>query len=107
MTREQLLWKKDGVMPNPLIEIHNDLINQIFNDHEAQLKAKGEEIEREHNLNLVLLNAFANEEIKKKSKARSIVSMLFWEWRKAKTHQKAMYFSDAFKKAYKILKEQQ
>lgn len=57
MTREQYLWKQDGLVANPLIEIHNGIIDQIFNDHEAQLKAKDEEIER--------LKAIIEEAIKK------------------------------------------
>lgn len=94
-----------------------DMLEEIFDDHEEQLKAKDEEIEREHNLNLVLLNAFANEEIKKKSKARSIVAMLFWEWRKYNSNFKneengfiqgrASKTKELFYKSYKMLKEQQ
>ena len=41
MTREEALRSLDGVLQGYLLK---DDINQIFNDHEAQLKAKDEEI---------------------------------------------------------------
>ena len=43
MTREEALKLLGGVLQGYLLK---DDINQIYNDHEAQIKAKDEEIER-------------------------------------------------------------
>ena len=70
---------------------HNviEIVNFIFDEHEAQLKAKDDEIER---LNCRAyhaegyINDLHNHPKDKKfynAKARSIVAMLFWKWRKA------------------------
>ena len=85
------------------------LIHQIYNEFEAQMKAKDEEIVK---LKLEVLNSFpkiAN------SKSRSIVAMLFWEWKRlerfAKESCSNIYYTkaekaeDLFKQAYKILKD--
>ena len=77
--------------PDILVEV----INEIFNDHEEQLKAKDEEIERlEDQLssvhNIMYRNGYSdaidcydtfgnfNTRHKPNAKARSIIAMLFW-----------------------------
>lgn len=80
---------------NTLIELHNITINEISDEHEAHIKAKNEEIKR---LCIPptqkLINTYEamhqswrfekNKTLYWRKKARSIVAMLFWEWRKAK-----------------------
>ena len=113
MTREEaknLLYDKHGE--------DDKLIDQIYDDHEAQLKAKDEEI-------IKLYNKFgeANEKSVRNgyklgiSKARSIVAMLFWEWRNSEARiyatnikwkaGRAFQSQILFDAAYKMLKEQQ
>ena len=67
------------------------LVTGIYNDHEAQLKAKDEEIERLKGKTQILEVLVDNtKDIIEaqtrmcKTKARSIVAMLFWEWKKDK-----------------------
>lgn len=99
--------------------------NQIFDEHEAHLKAKDEEIkELKDQLstthNIMYLNGYSdaidcydtfgkfNIRSKPNAKARSIVAMLFWEWRKWKrwvggAH--ADVHRVVFEKAYAMLKD--
>lgn len=103
-----------------------DIFEEIFNDFEQQMKAKDEEIER---LNCRAyhaegyINDLHNNPKDKKfyyAKARSIVAMLFWEWRKhqrmyelskfgsylAVTHLNNATLSKLiFKQAYTMLKD--
>ena len=106
MTREEALAEK--------YVSRSELINKIYNDHEAQLKAKDEEIER---LNCRAYHAegyisdLHNCPKNKKfydAKARSIVAMLFWEWRRLKTEgitEEAFAAKACFYKAHALLKE--
>ena len=104
------------------------LIHQIYNEFEAQLIVKDEEIkklkaERDHFHNkYIAIGVYISDYIKDK-KARSIVAMLFWEWRKAETRYQTecktkrdnrqlslLSISSSksevlFKQAYKILKD--
>lgn len=132
MTREEALKLLGGVLQGYLLK---DDINQIYNDHEAQIKAKDEEIERLKDQlssvhNLMYRNGYSdaidcydtfgkfNTKYKPNAKARSIVAMLFGEWRKDKRiYENANRFTKniselyvncselSFKKAYKILKD--
>ena len=103
-----------------------EIVNFIFDEREVQLKAKDEEIER---LNCRAYHAegyisdLHNHPKDKKfydAKARSIVAMLFWEWKKAKREAKALMHTEyqngfrdgkediaeeLFKQAYKMLKD--
>ena len=145
MTREEALKLLGGVLQGYLLK---DDINQIYNDHEAQLKlasdvystdkmhmyqelkAKDEEIRRLNNLYADTIKELGKlddayskvaydfesavmeiERLKiETKKARSIVAMLFWEWKKSqrwagKNHFASKGNEDAFKKAYKMLKD--
>lgn len=125
-------------------------LEEIFDDHEAQLKAKDDEIRRLNNLYADTIKDLgdalieierlkADKECAKDvinwhekeckqyiklhhTKARSIVAMLFWEWRKHKRMYELTKFGSylaithlnnatlsklIFQQAYKILKEQQ
>ena len=139
MTREEALEKLSNierVEGNWVIGYYlvptEELIDQIYNDHEAQLKlasdvystdkmhmyqelkAKDEEIERlkaKHEIQLNHRKA-QSARLRRYNPSRSIVAMLFWEWKKSqrwagKNHFASKGNEDAFKKAYKILKEQQ
>ena len=130
----------------------NKVIDQIYNDHEAQLKAKDEEIKELGEIiqqylipskNYDAIIKAKDEEIDRlkwktqilevlvdntkdiieaqtrmcRTKARSIVAMLFWEWRKSEARiyatnikwntGRAFQSQILFEAAYKILKEQQ
>ena len=86
------------------------LINRIYDDFEAQLKAKDEEI-------IKLYNKFgeANEKSVRDgyalgiTKARSIVAMLFWKYVRSRTrfpdHKEQAYLRRIFEEAYKMLKD--
>ena len=111
--------------PDILVEV----INEIFNDHEAQLKAKDEEIKelecRTYHAEGCISDLHNSPKVKKfyDKKARSIVAMLFWEWKKSirESGDNTFYndeFDDgnywfvnakeqSFKQAYKILKDNQ
>lgn len=129
MTREVFLTKwRDEV--TDLSDAY-DLIDQIFDEHEAQLKAKDKDIQIVMDMSKNLLNELKTErdikkylikDLKKQNKARSIVAMLFWEWKKAKNvvkkHEQkgedvsygktVMYAREQmFKKAYSMLKDKQ
>ena len=117
-----------------------DMLEEIFKDHEAQLKDKDDEIERLKGQlstvhNLMYMNGYSdaidcydtfgkfNIMAKPNAKARSIVAMLFCEWRKAETRyqeewktkrdnrQLSLLSSSSykaevlFKQAYKMLKD--
>lgn len=99
--------------------------NQVFDDHEAQLKAKDERIKeldcRAYHAE-GYISDLHNEYPKHKKfldkKARSIVAMLFWEWKEADRLSKTYVDYDylprriarkdeayyCFDKAYKMLK---
>ena len=132
----------------------NKIIDQIFNDHEAQLKAKENDLERQDMIIKCLsmdldskekqlkakdeeikdlgcriyhaegyINDLHNNPKDKKfydKKARSIVAMLFWEWRKHKRMYELTKFVSSlaithlnnatlskliFQKAYAMLKD--
>ena len=91
-----------------------EIVNVIFDEHEAQLKAKDEEIKglgcRAYHAEGYISDLHNNPKDKKfyDKKARSIVAMLFWEWRKwkrwvGKTH--ADVHRVVFEKAYAMLKD--
>ena len=100
-----------------------ELIDQIYDEHEAELKAKDEEIERLkaklEELDKLGAEIFMVDLLHGKDyKARSIVAMLFWEWRKDKRiYENANKFTKktaelyvncselSFRKAQKILKD--
>lgn len=136
MTREEA---KDQIIDNLHIpskkfaESYNIVkytVDFIFDEHEAQLKAKDEEIEGlkdsvsiTMDMSKALLEELTQERkikeylvsnFKHQNKARSIVAMLFWEYRKK--HREYFPFaqfergyllalSRAFDKAYAMLKE--
>ena len=93
-------------------------LEKLLDEQEAELKAKDEEIER---LNCRAyhaegyINDLHNHPKDKKfydAKTRSIVAMLFWEWKQSckwagKNHFSTKGNEDAFKKAYKMLKDNQ
>ena len=102
-----------------LLSLHK-IIDDIFDEHEAQIKAKDEEIEK--------LKSALSKTISKDivggfklgdRKSRSIVAMLFWEWKKQcknckqyndHTFAREQKRSEAyycFKKAYAMLKDKQ
>ena len=128
MTREEFIKKYkndcryyfDGYYSDCI----DDFLTNIYNDHEAQLKAKDKRIAEleKNNTNLINdvivldndLHRFLSIERKK---TRSIVAMLFWEWRKDKriyenankyTKETAELYVNcselSFKKAYAMLK---
>lgn len=81
------MTRKEAFQNRPLIDSIDqankvdDFIRKIFDEHEAQLKAKDEEIEgikRDLTAFSMILDEPAD------TKARSIVAMLFWEWKKHK-----------------------
>ena len=91
--------------PDILVEV----INEIFNDHEAQLRVKDEEI---HYLKTQMTgwSMLFDEPQEQDKKARSIVAMLFWSYkRKEEQYGKHALITGSsyviFQKAYKILKE--
>ena len=118
MTREEALKLLGGVLQGYLLE---EDINQIYNDHEAQLKAKDEEIRRLNNLyadtikelGKLKLELFRSSPKIANKKTRSIVAMLFWEYKKLRYTSDGYFHSDeeienayyTFKKAYKMLKD--
>ena len=108
------------------LEKADDVIDQIYNDHEAQLKAKDELIKdlecRAYHAEGYINDLHNNPKDKKfyDKKARSIVAMLFWEWKKHKrmyglskfgsylavTHLNNATLSKLiFQQAYKMLKD--
>ena len=124
----QNLWKAHCNFYDPRKAI-NIVVDKIFNDHEEQLKAKDEEIERlkaDKECAKDVIN-WHEKECKQyiklhHTKARSIVAMLFWEWRKHKRMYELSKFGSylaithlnnatlsklIFQQAYKQLKEQQ
>ena len=78
-----------------LLSLHK-IIDDIFDEHEAQLKAKDEEIERLKEalevltvmceLGIKTQDKYSKiiQKMKVLNKARSIVAMLFWDWKKHK-----------------------
>ena len=101
-----------------------DIINQIYDEHEAKLKAKDEEIANLGELVQAYLIPSRNYEAEiraERKKTRSIVAALFWEWRKAirVADENTLYvdrYSDAdywylrakeeaFKQAHQMLKD--
>ena len=92
-----------------LLSLHK-IIDDIFDEHEVQLKAKDEEIEK---LRTVLTQISCQSIVGGfklgENKARSIVAMLFWEWKKYtdKYDQRAEKAEELFKKAYAMLKDKQ
>lgn len=72
------------------LEKADDVIDQIFNDHEAQLKAKDELIKvlecRAYHAEGYINDLHNNPKDKKfyDKKARSIVAMLFWKMKRQK-----------------------
>ena len=141
MTRLEVfdyISRKFGDRNGLINETLRRIIVQIFNDHEAQLKAKDEEIERlEDQLssvhNIMYRNGYSdaidcydtfgnfNTRHKPNAKARSIVAMLFWEWKKRNRlyienkyrnpsanlalYKQANLMQEVFQEAYKILKD--
>ena len=105
------------------LEKADDVIDKIFDEHEAQLKAKDEEIERLiEKYNEILYTPYkkmAREELKaERKKTRSIVAMLFWDMKKYDRYSKVNNVQDyvnnknkffvlesVFKKAYAMLKD--
>ena len=91
--------------------VHKEFIEQIFNDHEAQIKAKNEEVERlkkEDKKTIGGLGGLIAENMREAKKARSIVAMLFWESKRytrigLTLNSNSMY--RAFNRAYKMLKD--
>ena len=95
-----------------------ELMNRIYHDFEEQLKAKDEKIEVLNISSIGLHDLY----IDYKKLSRSIVAMLFWEWRKHKrmyglskfgsylavTHLNNATLSKLiFQQAYKMLKDNQ
>ena len=104
-----------------LLSLHK-IIDDIFDDHEALLKAKDEEMDKlkcraYHAEGYIsdLHNEYPKNKKFLDKKARSIVAMLFWEWKKAKIYTNStLYEYDrgiteglrySFQKGYKVLKE--
>ena len=124
MTREEA--KEVLIIKAGLGGFVENIIDQIYNDHEAQLKAKDEEIERLKDQlssvhNIMYRNGYSdaidcydtfgnfNTRHKPNTKARSIVAMLFWNYK----HNLFAFDVEAtviveskriFEKAYKMLK---
>ena len=102
-----------GQKINDGINTLDEIIDQIFDEHEAKLKAKDEEI-NSLKRDLTAFSMLLDEPIDKKS--RSIVAMLFWEWKKQcknceqyndhafAREQKRSEAYYCFKKAYAMLK---
>ena len=105
----QNLWKAHCNFYDPR-KAMNIVIDQIFNDHEAIIKEKDEEIER---LKTQMTGWSMMFDEPQDAKARSIVAMLFWEWHKLRAENGVCFSYDAykaeerFKKAYKMLKDNQ
>lgn len=117
MTREDILKLLNKHQDNDTLDVKTakEMVNIIFNDHEAQLKQRDEEIVK---LKIEVLNSFPKIAA---IKARSIVAMLFWEWKKSIRESNDCKFYDdefndggywyikakeeMFKQAYKILKD--
>jgi len=131
MTRQEALTR-DGILPY----LREVLINEIFDEHEAQLrakddaiellesmcnlgletqdkyirivKAKDEEIKRLEQQSSDLFLTYLLDEKRQDAKARSIVAMLFWEWKRyirINLRERGVASYILFDKAYKILKE--
>ena len=114
----QNLWKAHCNLYDPRKAI-NIVVDKIYNDHEAQLKAKDEEIKglgsRLYHAEGYINDLHNNPKDKKlyDKKARSIVAMLFWEYKKLRYTSDGYFHSDeeienaycTFKKAYKMLKD--
>ena len=100
----------------------DEVVDKIFDNLEAKLKAKDEEIERlKEKYNEILYTPYkkmAREELKaERKKTRSIVAMLFWDMKKYDRYSKVNNVQDyvnnknkffvlelVFKKAYKMIK---
>ena len=95
------------------------LLDDIFDNHEAQLKAKDEYIKtlecRAYHAEGYINDLHNNPRVKRfyDKKARSIVAMLFKHWKHYSRIRCRMYSDDTiqtsktlFKQAYKMLKEQ-
>ena len=129
MTQEEIKELKEHYMP--IIKL---AVTKTKEYYEAQLKAKDEEIERlkaqlSSVHNLMYRNGYSdaidcydtfgkfNTKHKPNAKSRSIVAMLFWEWRKYNSNFKneensfiqgrASKTKELFYKAHKMLKEKQ
>ena len=103
----------------------DEVVDKIFDNLEAKLKAKDEEIERlKEKYNEILYTPYkkmAREELKaERKKTRSIVAMLFWDMKKYDRYSKVNNVQDyvnnknkffvlesVFKKAYAMLKDKQ
>lgn len=89
------------------------VVDKIFNDHEEQLKAKDEcikELEcRTYHAEGYINDLHNSPKVKKfyDKKARSIVAMMFWEWRKEADDFGRNQACICFEKAYKMLKDNQ
>ena len=134
MTREDIFKLLNKHQDNDTLDIKTakEMVNIIYDEHEAQLKlasdvystdkmhmyqelkAKDEEIaelEQHGKTMYKLMLSGENRGVQKGIvKARSIVAMLFWEWRKnIRLHGKKHYFTIsswfAFQQAYKMLKD--
>ena len=110
MTREQIKSKirmSVTVDRNHIDSLKNadEVIDQIFNEHETAIeiltKANEEEISRHFN-ECEKYEAQLKAEHKK---TRSIVAMLFWEYKKARSDRTSFAKYKLFKKAYTMLKE--
>lgn len=90
MTLEQATGKfifyfKDKGYQEMVTEQASRVLWQIYSNHEAQLKAKDEEIERlkADELGKLLQESYIDSLEKQSKKARQIVAMLYWEWKQA------------------------
>lgn len=91
------------------------ILNEIFDEHETQLKDKNEEIERLINEVVILNNDLDRFISIERIKTRSIVAMLFWNAKKEKekvikadvsmAYGIALSSKDMFDKAYIMLKD--
>ena len=136
MTREEakdFMWIENDKNPTVIRWQHHstirnlvsNLIDKIFDEHEAEIKSLRDEIERQKRINNELLytpfKKMMREEIKaERKKSRSIVAMLFWDMKKYDRYSKVNNVQDyvnnknkfyalesVFKKAYAILKDKQ
>lgn len=93
-----------------------EIVNVIFDEHEAQLKAKDEEIKvlecRAYHAEGYISDLHNNPKDKKfyDKKARSIVAMLFWGWREYKRRgenweDESKAYEQSFNKAYAMIKD--
>lgn len=90
--------------------MYKNVWERAMDEHEAQIKAKDDEIDRLKR-DLTAFYMLLDEPIDKKS--RSIVAMLFWEYKKLRYASDEYFHSDeeienayfTFKKAYKMLKD--